>query len=230
MLIAIVAAMEEEITPLKSKIQPITSEIIGGFEFHRGSIYGKELILLKSGIGKVNTAIGTALLLKLFKPDYVINTGSAGGFNLDLNIGDIIVSDKVCHHDVDLSAFGYDLGQLPQLPTYFLPDDKLVKTTVAHLNRLDNVPYHLGMIASGDRFVHDENDVASVKEKFPDIMACEMEAAAVAQTCHQFCTPFVVIRAISDIPGKKNVIAFETFLSQAVQTYTKFLLSMLEDR
>lgn len=229
MLIAIIAAMEEEISPLKSQLQNIVTETIAGFEFYRGSLYSKNVILLKSGIGKVNAAMSTTLLLKLFKPDYVINTGSAGGFSLDLNIGDLIVSNKVCHHDVDVSAFGYELGQLPGLPNYFLPDPRLLKKTMAHLDLLSDVPHRVGLIASGDRFVHEESDVAELKVQFPEIMACEMEAAAVAQACHHFNVPFVVIRAISDIPGKENAISFETFLIHAAQNYTQFLLSMLKD-
>src|SRR5690606_22914425 len=115
MKIAIIGAMEEEVTLLREKIEGREQEVIAGCEFTTGMMDDAEVVLLRSGIGKVNAAMSTAILLERFKPDYVINTGSAGGFNPDLNVGDVVISTEVRHHDVDVTAFGYEYGQVPQL-------------------------------------------------------------------------------------------------------------------
>ena len=228
MLIAIIAAMEEENASLRIQLKNIKTEIMHGFEFCCGTIYGKDVVLLKSGVGKVNAAISTTLLLHQYKPDYVINTGTAGGFDPSLNIGDLVISENVLHHDVNVTSFGYEAGQLPGLPTLFSPDKQLLAITIKQLDALD-IPYRQGLIASGDRFIHEGNDVNTIRRLFPDMMACEMEAAAVAQVCYKFKIPFIVIRAISDIPGKENVRDFKIFLKTSTQTYTRLLIEMLRN-
>ena len=228
MLIAIIAAMEEETAPLKSQLQNIHTETIAGFEFSRGQMSGKDVILLKSGVGKVNAAIGASLLLYRFKPDYVINTGSAGGFDSSLNIGDLVIGETLCYHDVDLTAFGYEPGQLPELPAVFSSDKKLVDLTIKHLNAIAHIKYRAGLIISGDTFIHEPENIDKLRLEFPGVIACEMEAASIAQTCLLFKVPFVVIRAVSDIPGRENAIAFKQFLAQAAENYTLFLLSMIQ--
>ena len=127
MKIAIIGAMEEEVSLLRSQIQNLATENHGGFEYYLGQIGHLDIVLLRSGIGKVNAAISTALLIKLYEPDYVINTGSAGGFHPDLEVGDIVISETVCHHDVDVTPFGYELGQVPGSPACYLPDNQLVQ-------------------------------------------------------------------------------------------------------
>lgn len=116
MKLAVIGAMEEEVTILRSKLKDAKQEMIAHCEFTTGDYEGIEVILLKSGIGKVNAAISTTLLLDRFKPDYVINTGSAGGFHHTLNVGDVVISTDVRHHDVDVTAFDYEYGQVPGLP------------------------------------------------------------------------------------------------------------------
>jgi len=228
MLIAIIAAMEQEVVPLKARLENMTSEHIDGFAYYKGTLQGKQVVVLKSGIGKVNAAISASHLMQCFKPDYVINTGSAGGCGPSVQVGDIIISNKVCHHDVDLTAFNYAYGQLPELPTYFMPSKELVSLAIQHLKPLKNVIYHCGLIASGDQFIHDVDRIDRIKEMFPDIMACEMEAAAIAQVCHHFNIPFVVIRAISDIPGEDNATVFEQFLVQVANHYAELLVGMIQ--
>ncbi len=126
MRIGIIGAMDEEVELLKEKLLNRQDETIAGCEFHRGSISGQEIILLKSGIGKVNAAIGTSLLIQLFKPDVVINTGSAGGLDETLQVGDIVISTEVRYNDVDATVFGYEFGQVPAMPAYYSPDESLV--------------------------------------------------------------------------------------------------------
>ena len=126
MKIAIIGAMEEEVKLLRSKLTNPKTETHAGFEYYTGQIEENQIVLLRSGIGKVNAAISTTILLKHYNPDYVINTGSAGGFHTDLDVGDIVISSSVCHHDVDVTPFGYDLGQVPGMPACFAPGYKYI--------------------------------------------------------------------------------------------------------
>lgn len=227
MKVAIIGAMEEEVTLLRGKLANLKTEVHAGFEYYSGLIGETEVALLRSGIGKVNAAISTTLLLELYQPDYVINTGSAGGFHTDLNVGDIVISSSVCHHDVDVTPFGYELGQVPGLPACFMPDQHLVKAAQASIEDLQEVVHMHGLIATGDRFMHQPDDVNNTRNNFPDMIACEMEAAAVAQVCHSFSVPFVIIRSLSDIAGKENAVTFEKYLEQAATHSAKVILGML---
>lgn len=227
MKVAIIGAMEEEVSLLRDQISSLTTEIHGGFEYYLGQINQIDVVLLKSGIGKVNAAISTALLIKLYEPDYVINTGSAGGFHTDLEVGDIVISSSVCHHDVDVMAFGYERGQVPGHPACYLPDPTLIAAAKASIDVLNEVTHMHGLIATGDRFMHLAEDVETTRGNFPDMIACEMEAAAVAQTCHVFETPFVIIRSLSDIAGKENAVTFEQYLEKAATHSAKVILEML---
>ncbi|MBO1923366.1 5'-methylthioadenosine/S-adenosylhomocysteine nucleosidase [Thiomicrorhabdus sp. 6S3-12] len=228
MKVAIIGAMEEEVALLRSNLTDMQTETHAGFEYYLGKIDGIEVALLRSGIGKVNAAISSTILLQLYDPDFVINTGSAGGFHVDLNVGDVVISSSVCHHDVDVTPFGYDKGQVPGMPTHFMPEDKLVKAAQASIEDLGEVVHMHGLIATGDRFMHHPDDVASTREAFPEMIACEMEAAAVAQVCHSFGKPFVIIRSLSDIAGKENKVTFEQYLEQAATHSAKVILGMLQ--
>lgn len=229
MKIAVIGAMEQEVSLLRSKIQNLVTEIHGGFEYYIGQVDGKDIILLKSGIGKVNAAIGTALLIKLYEPNYIINTGSAGGFHTDLEVGDIVISAAVCHHDVDVTPFGYELGQVPGSPACFLPSPSLVEIAKNSIETLGEVSHMHGLIATGDRFMHHPEDVEKTRSDFPEMIACEMEAAAIAQTCQAFEVPFVIIRSLSDIAGKENAVTFEQYLDKAATHSAKLILEMLKE-
>lgn len=228
MKVAIIGAMEEEVSLLRDQIESLTTETHGGFEYYLGRINQTDVVLLRSGIGKVNAAISTALLIKLYAPDFVINTGSAGGFHTDLEVGDIVISSSVCHHDVDVMAFGYERGQVPGHPACYLPDPILIRAAKHSIDALHEVAHMHGLIATGDRFMHLPEDVETTRGYFPDMIACEMEAAAVAQACHVFEVPFVIIRSLSDIAGKENAVTFEQYLGQAATHSAKVILEMLK--
>lgn len=215
MKIAIIGAMEEEVTLLRDKITNQVTEVIAGCEFTSGEMDGADVVLLRSGIGKVNAAMSTSILLQVFKPDYVINTGSAGGLNPELNVGDVVISTEVRHHDVDVTAFGYEYGQVPQLPPGFTADEKLMEIAEACAKETEGIQVVRGLIATGDSFMNDPVRVEFVRTKFKELQAVEMEAAAIAQVCHQFGKPFVVIRSLSDIAGKESDVSFEQFLEKA---------------
>lgn len=213
--IALIGAMDQEIELLKQALEPCELFSVAGYDFYHGQLQGVDVTLLKSGIGKVNAAIGTAILLHEFKPDCVINTGSAGGFDPELTVGDVVISDRVLHHDADLTIFGYQPGQLPGMPPAFIPDTLLSAIAEDCISQLDGVQAVHGLIATGDSFMNQAEKVEATRQNFPDIKAVEMEAAAIAQTCHRFEVPFIVIRALSDIAGKESNISFKEFLDTA---------------
>jgi adenosylhomocysteine nucleosidase len=215
MRVAIIGAMEEEVTILREQLEGLEQETIAGCEFNTGKLNGVDVVLLKSGIGKVNAAMSTAILLEKYKPDTVINTGSAGGFSPELNVGDIVISTEVRHHDVDVTAFGYEYGQVPQLPASFKADEKLVATAVEAAKEIQGIAVAKGLIATGDSFMNDPERVEFIRGKFSNLQAVEMEAAAIAQVSYQFKVPFVIIRALSDIAGKESNVSFENFLEKA---------------
>ena len=125
-LIGIIGAMEPEVALLRQQMSGVSSTEVGGYTFYSGSLSGIKVVLVQSGIGKVASALATALLIQQFKPDAVINTGSAGGFDPQLNVGDVVISTEVRHHDVDVTAFGYEIGQVPQMPAAFIPHPAMV--------------------------------------------------------------------------------------------------------
>lgn len=227
MKIAVIGAMEQEVELLRDEIENAETKIIANSEFTVGTYNNREVILVKSGIGKVNAAMTTTILLNEYKPDFVINTGSAGGYDPTLEVGAIIISDEVRHHDVDVTAFGYEIGQVPQLPAAFKADRQLMKLAEETVKEIGEHQSATGLIATGDIFMHNPEKVEIVRNNFPQMKACEMEAAAVAQVCHQFDVPFVVIRALSDIAGKESSISFDEFLPVAAKHSTEIVLNVI---
>ncbi|MBN8191050.1 5'-methylthioadenosine/S-adenosylhomocysteine nucleosidase [Bacillus sp. NTK074B] len=228
MKIAIIGAMEEEVALLRENISNPVTETIAGCEYTSGTMKDKEVILLRSGIGKVNAAMSTAVLLQHFKPDCIINTGSAGGFDPSLNVGDVVISTEVRHHDVDVTAFGYDYGQVPQLPAAFTADEKLKQTAIDSVRELGDVQVVSGLIATGDSFMNDPERVEAIRDKFTGLQAVEMEAAAIAQVAHQFGVPFVIIRSLSDIAGKESDVSFDQYLEKAALHSAKMVMSIVK--
>lgn len=215
--IALIGAMPQEISLLENQMEDIVYETVAHIGITCGILEGKKVILALSGIGKVNAAITTTVLIEKYQPNCIINTGSAGGLGKIIHIGDIVVGNKVGHHDVDVRAFGYTLGQIPQMPVFFDCNSRLIELASDAANDFSDAAIHHGLIVSGDQFIHSNQDVSRIRRQFPGVLACEMEAAAIAQTCIQFALPFVVIRAISDHADEKANSNFETFLQKASQ-------------
>ncbi|MFL1996679.1 5'-methylthioadenosine/S-adenosylhomocysteine nucleosidase [Lysinibacillus irui] len=227
MKIAVIGAMEEEVELLRAALNDAQSTTIAGSEYTTGTYEGKEVVLLKSGIGKVNAAMSTTILLHEFKPDVVINTGSAGGYDEALEVGAVVISDEVRHHDVDVTIFGYEIGQMAGMPAAYKSDEQLMKVAEEAVKAVGEHQYGIGLICSGDAFMNDPERVEAVRRHFPQMKAVEMEAAAVAQVCYQFATPFVVIRALSDIAGKESNISFDEFLPVAAKHSTQVVLKAI---
>ncbi len=227
MKIGIIGAMSEEVALLRENIDVTSVEIVAGCVYTIGRMFGQEVILLQSGIGKVNAAMSTAVLLDKFQPDCLINAGSAGGFANGLKVGDIVLSTEVVHHDVDVTAFGYVHGQVPQLPPTFGADEKLLTLAYREAQGLSDIKAVKGLIATGDSFINTPAQRASIDENFQDVLAAEMEAAAIAQVAHQFQVPFVIIRSLSDIAGEDSGISFEQYLEKAAKNSAELIMKMV---
>ena len=226
--IAVVGAMEQEIELLRDSMADVKHVSFGKFSAYEGELAGKRTVLVLSGIGKVNAAVSTSWVIHQFAPDCVINTGSAGGLGKGLKVGDVVIGETVAHHDVDVTAFGYVWGQVPQLPAVFASDLNLIRQAEKAAQVFEGAAVTQGLIVSGDRFVHSSEGVAEIRSHFPDVKAVEMEAAAIAQTCHQLEVPFVIIRAVSDSADEKADISFEEFLKTAAVSSAKMVTEIVK--
>jgi adenosylhomocysteine nucleosidase len=236
-MIGIIGAMEDEVSLLRETMGKVAVQKTGGFEFYSGKIEGKDVTLLRCGIGKVSAAVGCALLIHNFQPDCVINTGSAGGVKAELKVGDAIISTGLVYHDVDVTAFNYAPGQLPGQPQIFPVDEKLVKLAEDAVDELKtekilpgSFNHCRGLIGSGDIFMHEPERIEAVRRVFPDIAAVEMEGAAIAHCCRLFSVPVLVIRALSDIAGAESPVSFDEFLPIASKHSAHIVMKIVKNK
>lgn len=215
MKIGIIGAMKVEVDVLEQRLENRKKVSIKNFIFYEGEIEGVSVVILLSGIGKASAAVGTALLIERYQPDVIVNTGTAGGLGI-AEVHDVIIGEEVAYHDVDLTGFGYKMGQQAQMPPTFKADKKLVElASEIVLDHQQKV--HSGLIVSGDSFISDLQRLKDIQTHFPKALAVEMEAAAIAQVCYLFDIPFVVLRAISDKAGEGNTQSYESFVESAGQ-------------
>ncbi len=226
MTIAIIGAMEEEVALLRDAMEVEEVRTIAHVEFTKGKLNHREVVLLKSGIGKVNVAIATTLLFEHYNIDYVINTGSAGGLHEEANIGDVVISTGTLYHDVDVTGFNYAYGQVPGRPAIYESNVSLVKKVESILDKIGK-NYWLGTIGTGDSFINRLDQMELIKKNCPSVIAIEMEAAAVAQVCHHYEKPFIIVRALSDIAGKESHISFNEFLTVAAKESSEMVSELV---
>ena len=197
MKIGIIVAMHKELELLLPLLQNSEESRMGGCEFHRGKVGRHDVIAMQCGIGKVNAAIGTLTLVNSFLPDFVINSGVAGGADQSISVMDVVAGARVAYHDVWCGPES-ELGQVQGLPLYFEGAKRL----------LDLVPdregIHKGLICSGDQFIDTLDAVNRIKGSFPEALAVDMESGAIAQVCHLNKVPFLALRVISDSPGASH--------------------------
>lgn len=229
MKIGIIGAMDQEIKILRETLaNPIDWERGGGL-FISGGIGNHEVIVVRSGIGKVSASVTTSLLIQQYGVNMVINTGSAGGIGDGLHVGDIVVSEKLAYFDVDVTGFGYEPGQLPGgMPLFFEASSYLVN----EMQKAAKATKHQvtkGLIVTGDSFVHDPEAVLGILKKFPEALACEMEGAAVAQTAYQFGIPFLVVRAISDTADDAATQSFDAFIEEAGKRSAQMVIAFVDN-
>ena len=229
-MIGVIGAMDEEVISLKRKVEVTQQKEIAGMTFFVGTIQEKEVVLVRCGIGKVNAAVCTQILIDLFNVEYIINTGVAGALNPVLNIGDIVVSSDTVEHDMDASAVGNPRGEIPRMQkTYFEADAKLIEVSQKAAKKLKgNHKVYVGRIASGDQFICSMRVKEDIYTTFTAYCA-EMEGAAIAHTCYLNQIPFVDIRAISDKADKSAYVNFEEFTEVAARNATKMIESILEN-
>jgi adenosylhomocysteine nucleosidase len=235
-MLGIIGAMEEEVSLLRAAMESPETSRAGVFEFYTGRLEGKNIVLLRCGIGKVNAAAGCALLISRFGPQMVINTGSAGGIDPALKFGDAILSTGLLYHDVDLTAFDYSPGQIPGQPAVFPVPDSLVgraEKAVDELKAEGVLPgdfnHVRGLIASGDVFMHEPEKIAKVRQTFPEVRAVEMESAAIAHTCSLFQVPALIIRSLSDIAGLESPMTSVEFLPIAAKHSSEIVRRLIRN-
>lgn len=221
--IGIIAAMSEEIDAIKKLMKNITVKQIYELEFIIGKINNRDVVLVKCGVGKVNAGRTAQILIDNFDLEYVINVGTAGGLNEKIEIGDVVIGEKLVQHDFDITAGGHEKGYISNIGTYFYSNKDLINKANTVMNNMkEDFKSYIGIIATGDIFVQDMSVKERIKKEFcPD--CTEMEGAAIAQVCTLDKMPFIVIRAISDKPNGNNGIDFETYLQMACERYAKFI-------
>lgn len=228
MVTGIIGAMEEEVEILKSKMK--VSEIVkkAAMEFHKGYLNDKEVVIVKSGIGKVNAAICTQILIDEFGVEQVINTGIAGSLNNSINIGDMVISTEVLQHDVDATGFGYQLGEIPRMGTLtFQADSRMVEIAKETCEKVNSeIQVFQGRIVSGDQFVSDKELKNKISEKFGGYCT-EMEGAAIGQAAYLNNVPFVIIRAISDKADDSATVDYPAFEKKAIAHSVKLVEHMI---
>lgn len=227
-MIGIIAAMDEELTELIRHANNLKETTIRQKTFYQGKIYDKDIVLAMAGIGKVNAAITTTLLFEHFEIDQLINIGVAGG-QKNMTHKDIVIGTEVLYHDVDVTKFDrYVYGQIPGEPATFPGDSRLIELA-KNAGKKAKLPIYLGKIASGDQFVYDKAPLKKINKYYDDILAIEMEAAAIAHVAKHYDIPFLVLRSVSDVIEDYNQhIDFEAFLSDAVKNVTQVLLDVIK--
>ncbi|TDT71407.1 adenosylhomocysteine nucleosidase [Hypnocyclicus thermotrophus] len=228
-MIGIIGAMHEEIIELKEIINNLSEETISNITFFKGTINNKKIILVESGIGKVNSAVCATLLINHFKVKKIIFTGVAGGVDNDIEIGDIVISTKLIEHDFDVTAFGLKPGVIPRMKTSeFTADENLRKIAKeAALDIFKEKQVREGIIVSGDQFISSIKKIEWLKETF-NASCAEMEGASIAHVCYMFNIPFVILRAISDKADHNAKVDFPTFVKKAAKHSKEIVLKMLE--
>lgn len=227
MKIGIIAAMEEELKLLVENLEDKSQETVLSNVYYSGRYGEHELVLVQSGVGKVMSAMSVAILVESFKVDAIINTGSAGAVATGLNVGDVVVADTLVYHDVDLTAFGYDYGQMSMQPLYFHSDKTFVSTFEAVLSKEEMIS-KVGLIATGDSFIAGQEKIDVIKGHFPQVLAVEMEGAAIAQAAQATGKPFVVVRAMSDTAAHDANITFDEFIIEAGKRSAQVLMVFLK--
>lgn len=228
-MIGIIGAMDSEVEAIFAQMASKEKIQINNLTFYKGKIFDKDLVVVKCGVGKVNAALCTQLLILTFKVDCVINTGIAGATGKGLNIYDFVVSTEALYHDFDTTFFGYKLGQVPGMPETFKADEKLTNLAVQAFEKSDLAKNHKiqkGLIASGDQFIAGGEKKNFIVENFHPLCV-EMEGCAIAHACHANGVPFVIIRCMSDCADENVQSTYEE--EKASKVSSNFLLEVLKE-
>ncbi len=229
MKIAILGAMDQEVALLNETLNNVSISHYGHLSFYSGTLHGVQVIVVKCGIGKVAASVATTVMIDRFSPDFVVNTGSAGGFDSDLKIGDLVIGTSVQHHDVDVTHFGYERGQVYGMPAIYPCDERLIVAAEHAAKDVVHVKSKRGLICTGDSFIGCDDAASRLRGLFPDMRAVEMEGAAIGQTCYMLDTPFVVIRSLSDIAGQTSSVSFKSYIDKAAKNSAELVMGMISE-
>ena len=227
-MIGIIGAVIEEAEAIKKEIKEIKEikeTVISGISFFTGKFNDRDVVFVQSGIGKVNAAITATLLIEKFKVSEVIFSGVAGSLDERLKVGDVVIGRDIVQHDVDATAFGYKMGQIPQMKEWAFESDKEL---VERAGNISNFDHHIffGRILTGDQFVS-KKDVKIQLGKDFDALCVDMESGAVAQVCTRLGVRFLIIRSISDSITDESDMEYETFVKLAAKNSTKILKDII---
>lgn len=218
--------MDKELALLIHLLENEEKKSIGDYTVHCGTLSGRQVVVAKCGIGKVNAALAATKLIDTFSPDLVINTGVAGGAGAGAGIMDVVVGEKVAYHDVWCGP-GTEWGQAADCPLFFTSDDRIVATPCLHND--DTVKH--GLVCSGDIFVDSPAVVEGIKAHFPGVMAVDMESAAIAHACYKRQVPFLCLRVVSDTPGddENNIAQYVNFWEEAPERTFHIIKQLLSE-
>jgi adenosylhomocysteine nucleosidase len=228
-MLGIIGAMDVEVAEVKKSMENVTVKTIAGMDFYRGVLKGKEAVVVRCGIGKVNAAICTQILADHYQVSAVINTGIAGSLKNEINIADVVLSTDVVHHDMDATGFGYPAGQIPQMKEFsFTADEGLRKLAYDCCKEVNpEIGVFIGRVVSGDQFISDRVKKEWISKTFGG--ACtEMEGAAIAQAAYLNHIPFLIIRAISDKADDSADMDYSEFEPLAVKHSVNLILAVAQ--
>ena len=227
-MVGIIGAMEEEVVVLKKDMNIEETVEQASMVFCKGILYGKEVVVVRSGIGKVNAGICAQILVDKFQVTTLINTGIAGSLDVKIDIGDMVISTDALHHDMDATVFGDPVGQVPRMDTLAFPaDEELVKKAV-QANEKANPDIHTftGRVVSGDQFISSKEVKEKIVENFQP-MCVEMEGAGIAQAAYLNKISYVIIRAISDKADNSATMDYPVFEKKAIAHSVRLMKELL---
>ena len=227
-MLGIIGAMDQEVSILKEKMEVKKIDKRASMEFYVGILNGKEVVIVKCGVGKVNAAVCTQILADCYQVEAVINTGVAGSLRAEINIGDIVVSTDALQHDMDATGFGYEPAEIPLMGKKTFEADASLRSLIAETCREVNpeIGVFEGRVVSGDQFISD----GDVKDRLVRMFApycTEMEGAAIAQAAYLNKVPFVILRAISDKADDSATMDYPTFEKQAIENSVKLIKELV---
>ena len=228
MKIGIIGAMEEEVAALKEDMDIQETVEQASMVFCKGKLCGKDVVVVRSGIGKVNAGICAQILVDRFQADMLINTGIAGSLDARIDIGDMVISTDALHHDMDATIFGDAIGQIPRMDTLAFPADEELVRKAAKANEKANpdIRTFTGKVASGDQFISSREAKEKIVENFHPLCV-EMEGAGIAQAAYLNKVSYVIIRAISDKADNSATMDYPTFERQAIAHSVRLMKELL---
>ncbi len=225
----VLAAMQEELEGLLPRMTEVQERTVAGIVCRTGTLNGKKVSIACAGVGKVNAALCTTVLISILGCNRIINTGVAGALSPDLKPLDLVVADRLVQYDMDTSAVGDPVGYLSGagLNRIYLESDSDLRAALMSRAAAEGVPCRAGMIATADRFVASSEQKSEIRAAFPDAAVCEMEGAAVAQVCTLFHVPCLILRAVSDCADGSSSMDYPTFKVRAAATSASLTASLI---